>query len=96
MVSLKRFDGCPRSAVLVAFVTLLVVTTLCAQVAAEDDLFQFEVQLNLWPEQSAFDLDVWVEPQELTVGDAVRIYARPSRDATSTYSTSTPAAKFTR
>lgn len=81
MVSLKRFDGCPRSAVLVAFVTLLVVTTLCAQVAAEDDLFQFEVQLNLGPEQSAFDLDVWVEPQELTVGDAVRIYARPSRDA---------------
>jgi|GEM_PF-936583 len=81
MVSLKRFDCCPRNAVLVAFVALFVVTVACAQVAAEDGLFQFEVQLNLEPAQPAFDLNVWVEPQECTVGDTVRIYASTSRDA---------------
>ena len=68
MTSVKRIEGHLRNAVLIACVTMVALTAVCAPVAAVDSGFQFELKLIIEPDVPGLELDVWVEPRECTVG----------------------------
>lgn len=81
MTSVKRIEGHLRNAVLIACVTMVALTAVCAPVAAVDSGFQFELKLIIEPDVPGLELDVWVEPREVTVGDAVEVCARTNKNA---------------